>query len=80
MKEGSVVMVIGINDINYDDRHYNRLKNIQLHNYRGNIRILDKTHSLVAFTYPKWLDEDTTATDGLTFLWVNNNDITLVKD
>jgi hypothetical protein len=33
---------------------------------------------LAAFTYPRWLDDDTSATDGLTFLWISNNDIQVV--
>ena len=67
-----------ITDPEYDDREYKRLGNILLNDYRGNIRIADKTHSLAAFTYPRWLDDDTSATDGLTFLWISNNDIQVV--
>ena len=73
------VRVVAITDPDYSDRDYKRLGNILLNDYRGCVRLTDSNYTLVAFAYPSWFDDDTTATDGLTFLWVKNEDLQVVK-
>lgn len=70
------IRLVSITDIDfYDDREYMRLGNILLCDYRGMACVKDEGYTLVAFIYPRWFDDDTAATDGLTYIWVNNNDI-----
>ena len=73
------VRVVAITDPDYSDRDYKRLGNILLNDYRGCVHLTDPNLTLVAFTYPRWFDDDTTATDGLTFLWVRNEDLEVVE-
>jgi hypothetical protein len=76
----SVVRVFQLTCPDYDDRDYSRLGQILLCDYRGQIRIADTTHSLVAFTFPRWFNPDgCCVTDGLTYLWVSNNDLEIVS-
>lgn len=80
LTRNTIVKVKQMTEPEYDDREYKRLGNILLNDYRGNVRIAWDTHSLASFTYPRWFDDDTTATDGLTFMCVSNNDIEIIPD
>jgi len=76
----SVVRVVQLTCPDYDDREYTRLCQILLCDYRGRLCYPDATHSLVAFTFPRWFNPDASCvTDGLTYLWVSNNDLEIVS-
>ena len=75
----AIVRVYQLTCPEYSDRVYNRLGRILLCDYRGNVCYPDTTHSLVAFTFPRWFDPDgCCVTDGRTYLSVSNNDFEIV--
>lgn len=75
----AVVRVVQLTDLEYPDRDFSRLGVILLCDYRGSVRIPDVDFTLVSFTFPRWFDSDTSVTDGLTFLWVKNQDLEVVS-
>jgi hypothetical protein len=79
-KRNSVVKVVSVTDPDYCPRQYKRLGNILLNDYRGSVCKSWESESLVKFNYPRWFDDDTTAPDGLTYLFVSNSDIALVAN
>lgn len=75
----AIVRVIQLTDSDYSGRDYSRLGVILLCDYRGRVTYPDTTHTQAAFTFPRWFDNDTCATDGLTYLWVKNEDLEVVS-
>jgi hypothetical protein len=76
----AIVKVVSLTDVDYPDRDYSRLGTILLCDYRGCVTYPDRTHTQAAFTFPRWFDPDGCCVyDGLTYLWVKNEDLQIVS-
>ncbi len=57
LPHNAVVRLIRLNPPEYSShRLRSHLKIILFHDFRGTVRSSDETYSLIAFTFPRWLD------------------------